>query len=155
MIGQRKFKLCSITFRLMELNAFLASIKRAASVSSFANISHIVYMGVLAPTSWPALSCRDPAASVMSLLKLMIITFPAILLKTSPTPIGRNPDFSSKGINLQAVNSWRDVAVSCFSIQGLFITWANFLCKMFQIFSKLKFCPIHLHQDQIVLILFH
>ena len=155
MIGQRKFKLCSITFRLMELNAFLASIKRAASVSSFANISHIVYMGVLAPTSWPALSCRDPAASVMSLLKLMIITFPAILLKTSLTPIGRNPDFSSKGINLQAVNSWRDVAVSCFSIQGLFITWANFLCKMFQILSKLKFCSIHLHQDQIVLILFH
>ena len=120
MIGQRKFKLCSITFRLMELNAFLASIKRAASVSSFANISHIVYMGVLAPTSWPALSCRDPAASAMSLLKLMIITFPAILLKTSLTSIGRNPDFSSKGINLQAVNSWRDVAVSCFSIQGLF-----------------------------------
>ena len=32
MIGQMKFKLYSITFRLMELNAFSASVKRIGSV---------------------------------------------------------------------------------------------------------------------------
>ena len=49
MIGQMKFKLCSITFRLMELNAFGASIKRAASVSSFAKISRFACMAAYSP----------------------------------------------------------------------------------------------------------
>ena len=65
----------------------------------------------------------------MSFLNIIIITFPAILLKTSPTPIGRNPGFLSKGINLQTVNASRDVVVSSSSMQSLFISWANVLRK--------------------------
>ena len=62
-------------------------------------------------------------------MNIIIITFPTILLKTSPTPIGHNPGFLSKGINLQAVNALRDVVVSSSSMQSLFINWANVLRK--------------------------
>ena len=65
----------------------------------------------------------------MSFLNVIIITFPAILLKTSPTPIGRNPGFLSQGINIQAVNASTDVVVSSSSMQSLFISWANALRK--------------------------
>ena len=58
----------------------------------------------------------------MMIFNIIIITFPAILLKTSPTPIGRNPGFLSKGINLQALNASRDVADSSSSIQSFFIS---------------------------------
>ena len=125
MIGQMKFKLCSITFRLMELDAFSVSIERTVSVSSFAKILHIAWMAPSAPASWPALSCRGPAASVMPFFNIIIIIFPVILLKTLPTPTGRNPGFLSKGVNLQAVDTSRDVAVSSSSIQSLFISWAK------------------------------
>ena len=57
----------------------------------------------------------------MSFLNIFIITFPVIGLKTSLTPVGHNPGFLSKDINLQAVNASTDVAVSSSSIQSLFI----------------------------------
>ena len=66
----------------------------------------------------------------MSFLNIIIITFPAILLKTSPPPIGCNLGFLSKGIiNLQAPNVSRDVVVSSSSMQSLFISRANVLRK--------------------------
>ena len=46
-----------------------------------------------------------PAALVMSSFTRNITTFPAILRRTSPTPIGRNPGFLSGGISLHATKA--------------------------------------------------
>ena len=51
MIRQMKFILSSITFQLIELNAFSASIKGAASVSPFEKISPIACMVASTATS--------------------------------------------------------------------------------------------------------
>ena len=110
-------------------------------------------MTASATASRPALSCRGPTPSVMSFLYIIIIIFPVILLKTSPTPIGPNPGFLPKGINLQASS---DVVPSSSSMQSIFtvgqMLYANYL-MMFHIPLELKFRAIHLHQNQTFLIL--
>ena len=127
MIAKAKFKLCSIIFRLMEFSAFSASVKTTGSVCSFVKISRIVCMATSAPTPWLELIYRSPAVSVMSFLKITIITF--LLFSLKLFWLVAIQVFLSKGINLQAVNSSRDAIVSSFSMQSLFLIWANVLHK--------------------------
>ena len=72
----------------MELKAFDASIKRAASVSSFSNVSLIAWIAASHPPFMPQHTWSVPAAFWMSFCR----TFPTALAQTrrmvSPIPIG-------------------------------------------------------------------
>ena len=60
-------------------------------------------------------------------------TFPAIRLRTSPTPIGRRPGVLFDGINLQAKKASNDVEYPdvgvIFSIHSFFITFAKIFLR--------------------------
>ena len=113
-IGQIIEMLCNITVLLIELNAFSASINNIASDSSWSYISCIAWIAASAPASLPAHTCNAPAVLVTSFFYHAHDNFPAILRSTSPTPIGRNPGFLSRGINLHATNASRLALSSSF-----------------------------------------
>ena len=91
----------------MELNAFSASIKGTASVSTSANTSLMTWIADSAPASWPALSCKDPKALVTCLLHNITTILPTILLSTSPKPAGLKLGFLSNGFNLLVARASR------------------------------------------------
>ena len=110
-MGQINFKLCNITLRFMELNAFSASIKRYVS------------NGMENRFSTSILTCtklQRSSAFVTSFLHNIITTLPVILLSTSPTQIGLKPGYFSNGINLLAVKASRDY-VDCSSSEQSFL----------------------------------
>ena len=53
--------------------------------------------GSFHPDSCPAHTCNGPTDVMMSSCRVDTITFPTILLSTTPTPIGRNLGFLSNG----------------------------------------------------------
>ena len=54
--------------------------------------------GSFHPDSCPAHTCNGPTDVMMSSCRVDTITFPTILLSTTPTPIGCNLGFLSNGI---------------------------------------------------------
>ena len=154
MIWQINFKLCNITLQFMELNAFSTSNKRTAPVSTSGNISFMGWAAASSPTSWPALSCNDPAAFVISFLHNILTALPAILLSASPTPVGLKPGFLSNSINLLAVEASRDCGDCSSSAQSFLMKFPKALrryLKNFQIAYKLIFFVRHQHLYLMVL----
>ena len=78
----------------MELKAFSASINNTASVSLSLKISCIAWIAASAPAYWPAHNWRGPTDLITPFFEIRMIALPAILRRTSPTPIGRKPGFS-------------------------------------------------------------
>ena len=140
MTGHIKFKLWSITFRLIELKVFSAFISKIPSVLSS-----------LKSPCWPLHNCSDPAAWRASAYNIIITTFLAILLSTSPTPIGPGPDSLSNGINLHAMNDSRDSVffISSKSFKNSAILF-NFPMMLFQMNVMLGFFSNHQCQNKIV-----
>ena len=70
-------------------------------------------------------TCNDPTGMMMSSRRVDTdtITFPTILLNTSPTPIGRNPGFLSNEIRRQDRKASR-VFETSFSMRSFFIMLA-------------------------------
>ena len=77
--------------------------------SSSRNIWFIACVAASHPASCPAHNCNDPAFFMISGLIVDIIAFPIIRLNTSPIPIGRTPEYLSRGISLAAVHASKDV----------------------------------------------
>ena len=70
----------------------------------------------------------------MSSFTTFITTFPVILRRTSPSPIGRNPGFLSRGMSLQARNAWSGVSsfvvsTESFLVYAFLMALANALLK--------------------------
>ena len=68
------------------------------------------------PASWPAHTCKDPAACWTSFFAISIINFPAIRRITSPTPIGRIPGFLLREIKQSAMNASRKTPTSLIDV---------------------------------------
>ena len=75
------------------------------------------------PTSWPAHIYRDPTDEIASSFIAETTTFPAILHKISPTPIGLQPEFLSREISRHA--SKASMFVRYISLCMFFVTLAN------------------------------
>ena len=123
------FRLWSITFQLMELKVFSASISKIPSMLSSLKTSYISCIAASDPATCPSHSCSDPAAWSTSFFNRIITAFPEILLSTFPTPIGLSPDRLSNGINLHAMNDSRDYAFFISSKQSLLTNSGNVLGK--------------------------
>jgi len=78
------------------------------------------------PASRPAQVCRQPIDEMISSRRADVTTFPAILLRISPTPIGQRPGFLSRGISRDASSASIDLEFT-FSVHSLFIIKANVL----------------------------
>ena len=70
----------------------------------------------------------------MSSFATFITTFPVILRRTSPSPIGCNPGFLSRGMSLQAKNassgvSSFDASTESFLVYAFLMALANALLK--------------------------
>ena len=155
MTGHINFKLWSITFWLIELKAFSAYIGKIPSVLRSLKTSCIACIAASDPATYPPHSCSDPATWSTSFFNRIIIAFPAILLSTSPTPIGLSPGHLFNEINLHAMNDSRDSAFFTSSKQGLLTNSVNVLRKsmmLFQINVMLGFFSNHERQGQMVLI---
>ena len=66
--------------------------------------------------SWPAHTCKDPAACWTSFFAISIINFPAIRRITSPTPIGQIPGFLLREIKRSAMNASRKIPTSLIDV---------------------------------------
>ena len=84
---------------MMELKAFSASTKSTASVSSCWNKSYIAWMAASALASWPAYTCKDPAACWTAFFAISMITFPAIRRITPQHQLVEFRDFYSEELN--------------------------------------------------------
>ena len=96
--------LCKAAAQFRLLKAFLASTSSTPSVSSFWKIVCMACMAASHPVSWPAHSCREPAAVWMSALVTLRIAFPTIRQMVSHIPMGHTPGFFLRGISWQAMN---------------------------------------------------
>ena len=86
------------TARFRRLNALSASTNKTASVPAEANTFLSACIAASQPDRWPAHTCVDPAALVISLLSTDTRDLPIIRFKTSPIPTGRTPGFFEMGI---------------------------------------------------------
>ena len=91
------FKLGSITFRLIELKAFSASISKIPSVLLSLNISCIACIVSSDPATCPPRRYSNPATWTTSFFNRIIPAFSAILLYSSPTPVSLSPGGLSNG----------------------------------------------------------
>ena len=76
------------------------------------------------PASCPAHTWSDPAEETTSFLSTDTMTFPVILRRISPTPIGRKPGFLSGGMSRYATNASMETA-DTFAVQIFLIKLAN------------------------------
>ena len=87
-------------------------------------------MAASAMTSWPAHTCKDPAACWTPFVAISIITFSAIRRITFPTPIGQIPEFLFRRIKRFAMNASRVsptplIDVFKFRVQSVLVMLAN------------------------------
>ena len=116
--------LWSIAFLLMELKAFFVSTKSTSLVPSCWNKSHTVWMTVIAPASWPAHTCKDPATFWTSFFVISTISFPVIRWISSSTPVGQFPRFlfGEKNDLQRMLPKY---------LQRCWLLYLNFWCKVF------------------------
>ena len=124
-MGQVTFKLCNITLRFMELNAFSASIKRTTSLSILANnisygMNSSFRTSILTHTKLQR-SCGFHNILFAQHHDYFTIDSPS----TSPAPIGLKPGFLSNGINLLAVKASRNCVDYSYSEQSFLMTFAK------------------------------
>ena len=91
---------CVETFFVLALKALLTSTSSTASDSSSLNLFLIAWIVDSQPASSPAHVWRQPNEEMISSRRAAVMTFPAIRLRISPTPIGRSPGFLFSGISL-------------------------------------------------------
>ena len=116
--GHMMVTLCRKKFLLIELNAFDASTKRAASQVSSSYIGCIACMIDSQPASCPAQTCSVPTDVTIAIRVWVTTTLPAIRRRTSSIPIGWRPGFLSSGITRHARNASKDA--DWFSKQQIF-----------------------------------
>ena len=80
------------------MNALLASTNNIASLFSSSYIMFIEWIAASMLASCPQQTCGVPVHLMTSSFRTETITLPAIIRKTSPTPMGRSPGFLSNGI---------------------------------------------------------
>ena len=99
--------LCRAACLLMVLKALEASTSKAPCTSGSAKNWRMAWTAASQPPSWPAHTCRGPAAFCMSRRKRLRIALAIIRLGISPTPIGLTPGFLFRGIKRQETKALR------------------------------------------------
>ena len=127
--------LCRKKFLLIELNAFDASTKWAASQVSSSYIGFIACMINSQRASYPAQTCGVPTDVTISVRMWVTTTLPAIRRRTSPIPMGRRPGLLSSGITRNARNASKNA--DWFSMLQIFLmTSENALHRSKELFPK-------------------
>ena len=106
------------------LKAFVASTRRAASVSLCWKTSWTMWTAVSTPAIWPADNWRAPVASWMSPLAIPNTALAMILLGISPTPIDLTPGFLFKAMSRQD-SSGAKISGSMYSVHRRLVHCAS------------------------------
>ena len=103
MAGQILSQFNRVACLFNRLNAFVASTRIIASVSSSTKRYSIAWTAASHPASCPAHNWMEPMASWSSHLTTFITAFPTILRAISPIPTGRTPRHLSSGTRRQEI----------------------------------------------------
>ena len=108
----------------------MASIRRTASLVGWSRISFKACIADSQPESWPAQSCKGPAALQISVFKMNVSALAMILHRVSPTPIGLMLGHLPRAMSLPARSAEVHVESTC-SVHGRFATDAIALHRLF------------------------
>ena len=133
-----------IESRIFELKVFFASTSKTVSVDSSLKSFSTACIAASDPASCPAHTWSDSAEETTSFLSTDTVTFPVILRRISPTPIGRKRGFLSRGTSRHATNASMETA-GTFSVQIFLIKLAIAFLRSTFVSSKLFERRIFLH----------
>ena len=131
---------------MIKLKAFSSSTSKTASVYSSLKIFSIASIAASDPVSCPTHNWSDSAEETTSFLSSDLMTFPVILRRISPTPIGRRPGFLSGGMSRHAINASMETA-DTFSVQIFLIKLAIAFLRFTFVSPKLFEYRTLLHQS--------